>query len=91
MCAQETGSLTGCNSGSNGVLTPTASANIIAPGAVTAGVITGTSGAQITPGTNTGFTLTPAAISATSTSMTWGLNTEMCNPSRGIKGAFGCP
>ena len=91
MCAQETGSLAGCNSGSNGVLTPTASANIITPGAVVAGVISGTSAAQIVPGTNTGFTLTPAAISATSTSMTWGLNIEMCNPSRGVKAAFGCP
>ena len=90
MCAQETGSLAGCNTGSNGVLTPTASANIISPGAVAAGVISGTSGAQVTPGTNTAFTLTPAAISATSTSMTWSLNPGMCDSARGVKAAFGC-
>ena len=90
MCAQETGSLTGCNTGSNGVLTPTASANVISPGAVTAGVITGTSAAQVTPGTNSTFTLTPSAITATSTSMTWAI-TGICSDARGIKsGTLGC-
>ena len=91
MCAQETGSLAGCNTGSNGVLTPTASANVISPAAVAAGVISGTSGAQVTPGTNTAFTLTPAAISSTATAMTWTLNNAMCDPARGVKAAFGCP
>ncbi len=92
MCAQETGSLTGCNTGANGVLTPTATPNIVTPGAIALGVITGTSGAQVTPGTATAFTLTPGAITANSTAMTWTLNGAMCSDTRGVKtGVLGCP
>lgn len=92
MCAQETGSFTGCASGSNGVSTPTATANVISPAAIgTDGVISVTSAAQVTPGTNTTFTITPAAITATATSMVWTINTAACSNTRGVKsGIYGC-
>lgn len=93
MCAQETGSLTGCNSGSNGINTPTATANIISPAAINQGVISATSGAQVTPGTNTQFTLTPSGVSASATTMTWslGAGAALCSDTRGIKtGTLGC-
>lgn len=90
LCVQEVGGLNGCTTGSNGVLTPTATANVISPGVVTNGVITGTSAAQLTAGANTAFTLTPATPGVTDTSLTWTL-TGLCNPTRGIKGAMGCP
>jgi prepilin-type N-terminal cleavage/methylation domain-containing protein len=91
LCAQETGSLTACDTGSNGVLTPTATANIVSPGAIADGVITATSGAEVTPGTATAFTLTPSAISATTTTMTWTVSAGMCSATRGIKpGTMGC-
>ena len=92
MCAQETGSFAGCASGSNGVNTPTATANVLSPSAVTtAGVISVTSAAQVTPGTNTVFTLTPAAIADTATTMVWTINTAACSNTRGVKsGIYGC-
>ena len=93
MCVQETGGLANCDTGSNGVLTPTASANIITPGAIVDGVITGTSAAQVVPGTNSAFTLTPSAPGANDTSLTWslGAGSALCSQTRGIKGALGCP
>jgi prepilin-type N-terminal cleavage/methylation domain-containing protein len=90
LCAQETGGLDACDTGSNGVLTPTATANVITPGAIANGVITGTSAAQVVPGTNTAFTLTPTAPTATTTSLNWTL-TGLCNDTRGIRaGSLGC-
>ena len=93
MCAQETGSFAGCVSGSNGVNTPTATANVISPSAVAnTGVISVTSAAQVTPGTNTVFTLTPAAIVDTATAMVWTINAAACSNTRGVKtGIYGCP
>jgi type IV pilus assembly protein PilA len=90
LCAQETGGLAGCDSGANGVLTPTATANVITPAAIVDGVIGGTSAAQITPGTNTAFTLTPSTPTATTTSISWTL-TGLCSDTRGIRaGSLGC-
>ncbi len=92
LCVQEVGGLAACDTGSNGVLTPTASANILTPSAVVDGVISATSAAQVTPGTNTAFTLTPSTPTATDTSLTWSLSGgALCSPTRGIKGALGCP
>ena len=93
MCAQETGSFTGCVNGSNGVNTPTITANIKAA-AIGAGngVITVTSAAQVTPGTDTVFVLTPAAITATATTMIWTIGAAACSNTRGVKsGIYGCP
>ena len=92
MCAQETGSFAGCSTGNNGVVTPTATANVLTPTAIGAdGVITVVSAAQVTPGTNTTFTITPAAISATESTMVWTINTAACSNTRGVKtGIYGC-
>ena len=90
LCVQETGGLAGCNTGANGVLTPTATANILTPVAIAAGVITATSAAQVVPGANTVFTLTPIAPGVNDTSLGWTL-TGLCNPTRGIRAAMGCP
>ena len=90
MCAQETGSLAGCTAGSNGVLAPTASANIITPTIGANGVINATSAAQVIPGANTVFALTPTNPGAADTSMRWTL-TGLCNDTRGVKtGTLGC-
>ena len=93
MCAQETGALSACGSGSNGVPTLTISANVKAPASISAaGVITATSASQVTPGTDTVFVLTPAAISATASTMTWTIGAAACSNTRGVKtGIFGCP
>ena len=92
MCAQETGSFAGCASGNNGVNTPTQTANVLSPSAVTtAGVISVTSAAQVTLGTNTVFTITPVAIADTTTTVVWTINTAACSNSRGVKtGIYGC-
>ncbi len=90
LCVQETGSLAGCDTGANGVQTPTATVNVITPGAVADGVITGTSSAQVVAGTNTAFTLTPATPTAGMTSLAWTL-TGLCSDTRGIRaGSLGC-
>lgn len=90
LCAQETGALANCNSGSNGVNTPTASPNIISPSAVAAGIFSGTSGATSATGTALGWTLTPTAPALTDTSMVWRLSGTMCDNTRGIKAGALC-
>lgn len=93
MCAQETGSLTSCTSGNNGVVTPADSVNVINPAAIaTNGIISVTSAAQVTPGINTTFTITPSVISDTASVMRWAINTAACSNIRGVKtGILGCP
>ncbi len=89
LCAQELGATATCTTPTSGTIDPVATANVKGPGVTTAGVITGTSGAQVTAGTNTAFTLTPTFVAGAS-AMTWALNAGMCSTTRGIRGAFGC-
>ena len=91
LCAQDTSDLTQCNSGSNGVNTPTATENVISPVAVTNGVIVATSKATTAAGVAYTATLTPAAPTATSSALQFTLS-GMCDNTRAIKsGQFGCP
>lgn len=90
LCVQEVGDILLCDDGANGVVTPTATANVITPTAIADGVIGGTSAAQIVVGTNTAFTLTPVVV-AGATSLAWNL-TGLCSNTRGIRsGTLGCP
>lgn len=91
LCVQETGSLNNCDSGSNGVNTPTATANVISPIAIANGVIGGTSAATVSAGTQMGFTFTPTAPTETDSTMVWDLSGTICDNTRGIKtGVLGC-
>ena len=88
MCAQETGALTACGSGSNGVIAPTGTLNIVG-GAVSAlGVITGTSAATTAAGAAMTFTITPGAL--TGTSLPFIMTGTLCDTTRGIRGQLGC-
>lgn len=90
LCAQETGDITTCNSGANGVNTPTATENVILPSAVANGVISATSKATTAAGVAYVATLTPVANTATSTALKFTLS-GMCDNTRAIKtGTFGC-
>ena len=90
LCAQETGDITQCNTGANGVNTPTVTENVIAPAAVASGVIVATSKATTAAGVAYIATLTPAAMTATTTALKFTLS-GMCNDSRAVKtGSFGC-
>ncbi|MFC4520739.1 pilin [Cupriavidus pinatubonensis] len=93
MCYQETGTLTGCNAGANGVPTPIVSKNITTVTSVTNGVITVTTGATDTASPPANLTIidTPSFVTGNAT-MTW-LNTgTSCNASRGYKPGQGdCP
>jgi len=84
LCAQETGTLTGCTEGAQGVPNITATKNLVGP-AATNGVITGTSAATTTAGAVLTFTLTPTFVDGDS-SMDWDLGAStICNDIRGIK------
>ena len=85
LCSQDTGALTNCNGGSNGVPTPVATKSIPTFGAITAGVLTGTSAATSATGTGLTFTYTPTAP-ANAAAMTWTMTgSALCDDSRGLK------
>jgi prepilin-type N-terminal cleavage/methylation domain-containing protein len=85
MCVQEAGGLTtNCNGNSNGVLSATATKNVVGP-AVNAGVITGTSAATTNLNTPMTFTLTPSYIAGESV-LKWSMKgSTLCDDTRGIK------
>ena len=89
MCQAETGMLTNCNTGSNGINAVADTKNTIGV-TVTAGVIKGTSGATDTSGTALAFTMTPK-VTATDSNMLWTTTGTLCNVDRGLKpGQGGC-
>lgn len=91
LCVQETGTATGCNSGTNTIVTPTVTKNITAASPVTDGVITVTSAA--TDG-GVGLTIvdTPSLPPGSST-MSWVNGGTTCgNPNRAFGAGVGdCP
>ena len=97
VCVQDNGFGAACGAGSNGVPT---SANIVGSnlsGATTIGstattaTVTGASVAPVSGTAPTAFVLT-ASLPSGASAMTWSLGGgAMCNITRGIKGAFGCP
>ena len=93
MCQAELGTLTGCNSGTNGIPTPTITRNITVAAAtyVANGVITVTTGATTAAGVQLTSILTPAVVAGAS-ALTWTNTGTICNASRGFKpGQGGCP
>ena len=97
VCVQDYGSFTNCvTQGSNGIPTVAATTNLptaptLAATSGTVATITTSSAAAVTAGTTpTTLILTGTVVPGGST-MTWALNNAMCSPTRGIRGAFGCP
>ncbi|OAM51393.1 pilus assembly protein TapA [Methylovorus sp. MM2] len=90
LCSQETGALTDCSAGSNGIPV-VANTNSTTITSVTAGTITGTSSATDTAGARLTFTFTPSLTTDTSANQVWTLAGTICNATRGIKpGVAGC-
>ena len=91
LCQSETGALTGCSSGSNGVPTLAVTKNITAVTSVTAGVITVTTGATTSTGDNLTIIDTPS-LAAGRANMTWANTGTSCDATRGFKSGQGdCP
>jgi prepilin-type N-terminal cleavage/methylation domain-containing protein len=88
LCAQETGTLTGCNAGTNAITAPGVTKNVTAVTSITNGVITITTGATDTAGTNLTMILTPTVAND---QVTWANTGTTCSATRGFKvGAGGC-
>jgi type IV pilus assembly protein PilA len=88
LCAQETGALTACGAGSNGVPAAQNTANASAVAVSAAGVITATSLATTAAGVPLTVTLTPTVGAA---SMNWVTTGTICNSDRGVRpGSGGC-
>ena len=91
LCYQETGSLTGCDSGSAGVPTLAVTKNITTVTSVTNGVITVTTGAALADGTALTIIDTPT-VAAGAANMVWTNPGTTCNATRGFKSGQGdCP
>jgi type IV pilus assembly protein PilA len=89
MCTQETGGLTACDDGAEGIVAPGVTLNITAVTSITDGVITVTTGATDTAGTNLTAILTPTIANG---QVTWANTGTSCDATRGYKpGAGGCP
>ena len=93
MCNANTGTLTGCNGGTNdipNVFTLTKNITTAIP-TILNGVITATSGATSTTGAALTIIYTPA-LQASAANMTWIETGTICNEKRGLRpGAGGCP
>ncbi|SUO93644.1 pilin [Suttonella ornithocola] len=93
MCASEEGKLAGCDAGQKGVPATTdfeVTKNTTAIASIKDGVITGTSGATDTSGTNLEFVMTPTQPDQKA-NMKWTTTGTICNAKRGLKsGAGGC-
>lgn len=88
LCVQETGTLTGCSGGTNGIIAPGVTKNITAAPTITNGIITATTGATDTGGTALTMVLTPTVANG---QVTWANSGTSCEPTRGFKvGAGGC-
>ena len=87
LCAQETGALAACGSGSNGVPTAAATTNNVGLAISAAGVITSTSAATDATGTALTVTYTPTLAAAGAANMTWLMTGTVCNESRGMQTA----
>lgn len=83
LCAQETGSLTGCTSGANGIPTVADSENVDTLAIAAGGIMTGNSQATTAAGAVMTFTFTPTL--PTTGVMNWAITGTICNDQRGIK------
>ncbi|MFZ6799658.1 pilin [Undibacterium sp. Di24W] len=91
LCAQETGALSACGSGTNGVPTATTSTSNTALAISAAGVITFTSAATSSTGVALTGAYTPTAPATSDARMPWSMTGTICNVTRGLKGTAGCP
>lgn len=93
LCAAESGALSNCDAGTNGVPAVadfTATKNVTALTSITDGVITTTTGATDASGTALTAILTPTQAN-TNANMVWTLSGTICNATRGVKpGQGGC-
>ncbi|HZV55279.1 MAG TPA: prepilin-type N-terminal cleavage/methylation domain-containing protein [Rhodocyclaceae bacterium] len=91
MCLQDTSTLTGCDTGTNGIPAVVLTKNITASSGVTNGVITVTSGATTAAGAGLTMVLTPTFTSGNAV-LTWANSGTSCNATRGFKPGQGdCP
>jgi type IV pilus assembly protein PilA len=91
MCRQELGTATGCDAGAYGIPTPSLSANIVSVESITDGVISVTTGATASDGTNLTIIDTPS-IADGAAGMSWVNSGTSCNATRGFKPGIGdCP
>ena len=88
LCQSETGALTGCSSGSNGVPTLAVTKNITVVTSVTDGVITVTTGATTSAGVALTIVDTPS-LAAGGANMTWTNSGTSCDATRGFKSGQG--
>ena len=88
LCQSETGALTGCSSGSNGVPTLAVTKNITVVTSVTDGVITVTTGATTSAGVALTIIDTPT-LAAGGANMTWTNSGTSCDATRGFKSGQG--
>jgi type IV pilus assembly protein PilA len=95
MCVAETGSITGCSAGTNGIPALagfTTTLNVTTLTSITDGVIVSTTGATDTanPANKLTYTLTPTQA-AGAANMVWTATGTICNVTRGLKpGQGGC-
>lgn len=91
MCQAETGGLTGCDAGTNGIPTIAATKNITTVTSVTNGIITMTSGATTAAGVALTIIDTPT-VAAGGANMLWTNTGTICDATRGLKPGQGdCP
>jgi len=91
LCAQETGALTDCGSGSNGVPTAATSASNTTLAVAANGEITFTSAATTSAGVALTGAYTPTAPATSDARMPWSMTGTICDVTRGLKGTAGCP
>jgi len=84
MCQAETGTLVGCNAGTNGIPTIAVTKNVTAVTGVTDGVISVTSGATTAAGVNLTVVDTPT-VAAGGANMLWTNSGTICDVTRGLK------
>jgi type IV pilus assembly protein PilA len=87
-CAQETGALTACGAGSNGVPAAADTTNATSVGVTAAGAISGNSTATSTTGTPLTFTYTPTMTTGAA-NMGWLMTGTICDNVRGLKSNTG--
>ena len=91
LCAQETGSLATCASGAGGVPNGVVTVNLPVAPTVAAGVISSTTAATTTTGTNLTSVLTPTLVVGAAT-LPFAESGTVCNADRGLKPGYGgCP
>lgn len=91
LCAQETGALTACGSGQNGVPTAATSTSNTALAVAANGTITFTSAATTSAGAALTGAYTPTAPATSDARMPWLMTGTICDVTRGLKGTAGCP